>query len=109
MLRRPTFVIDLLSNGGFLKNKQITVQSSIVNPINLRFHSRAASFTTNFAAMDRFFAEATMLITCLFVSTSQICEFVVRVEKLALSLTMPNRFLLILSLNFDSLHLLLER
>ncbi|XP_022925086.1 uncharacterized protein LOC111432437 [Cucurbita moschata] len=76
MLRRPTFVIDLLSNGGFLKNKQITVQSSIVNPINLRFHSRAASFTTNFAAMDRFFAEATMLITCLFVSTSQICEFV---------------------------------
>lgn len=48
-------------------------QSSTLKPC-LYLQARTAWFTNNLAAMDLFGAEATMFITSLFVSTSEICK-----------------------------------
>ena len=55
------------------KNKHMDEQSSTLKPY-LYFQARTAWFTNNLAATDLFGAEATMFITSLFVSTSQISK-----------------------------------
>lgn len=63
---------ELVKGGGSLKNKHITAQSSILALGYLYLHVATACLTTIFAAFDLLGAEATMFITSLFVSTSQI-------------------------------------
>jgi hypothetical protein len=60
--------------GGLVRNKHMTAQSSTQELGYLRLQALTARVTNNLAAMDRFFAEATILITSLFVNTSHTCD-----------------------------------
>lgn len=63
--------LDFVNNkGGSFRNKMMTAQSSILDVGYLRLQPPIARATNTLAAMRRFFVEATILMTSVFVRTS---------------------------------------